>query len=549
LLGDSPRDPQSYREAVSSLDASEWLTAIQSEYDSLLARKTWELVTLPAGRKTVKCKWVFKSKRQADGNIARYKARLCGKGFSQIHALDFNETFAPTVKFTTLRILFSLVAKLDLHCEHSDVDCAFLYADLDEEIYMDQPEGFLQRGDDGEHVICLLKKNIYGLKQAPHNWHRLLNKVLLTPDCVQLRTDPGAYVYRSPSQSGGELLSPVPQDCTPLAHDATSNDSTFNIVVVYVDDILICSTSSEWITTFKLALATKFDIKDLGPCEWLLGMTIERNIHEHTLTIHQGTYIRELMRRFGMADCKPATTPTPTNDPRASPLMEAKDSTHYGSVAGALLYASVATRPDITETFNRLCTFMSNRTVAHMEDAKTYLRYLQRTANTGITFGGEELRLHGFSDANYPTTYPSGCSATSGYVFFLCGGVVSACSRLQPLVTLSTVEAEYQALSLAVQESILLRQMLSELGYPQHDATPIGEDNQAWNLIATTASTSSRTKHLDIRRHFVRDAHQGGLVKIYYVPSNEMLAYIFTKPIPNPQLKKIVSVVMRCSVD
>jgi histone deacetylase 1/2 len=222
----------------------------------------------------------------------------------------------------------------------------------------------------------------------------------------------------------GGVLSPVPQDCTSLAHDATSNDNTFSTVVVYVDEILICSTSSEWITTFKSALATKFYIKDLGPCKWLLGMTIERNIPKHTLTIHQGTYIRELLRRFGMADCKHATTPTSANDTRESPLMEATDSTHYRSVVGALLYPSVATRPYITETVSRLCRFMSNPTVAHMEDAKTCLRYLQRTANRGINFGGEELRLHGFNDANYPTTYPSGSRATSGYVFCLYGGAV-----------------------------------------------------------------------------------------------------------------------------
>jgi histone deacetylase 1/2 len=159
---------------------------------------------------------------------------------------------------------------------------------------------------------------------------------------------------------------------------------------VYVDDILNCSTSSEWITSFKSAMATKFDIKDLGPCKWLLGMTIERNIYEHTLTIHQGTYIRELLRRFGMADCKPATIPTSANDPRESPLMEPADSTHYRSIVGALLYASVATRPDIAETVNKLCRFMSNPTFASMEDAKTCLRYLQRTTNRGITFGGEK---------------------------------------------------------------------------------------------------------------------------------------------------------------
>jgi hypothetical protein len=129
-----------------------------------------------------------------------------------------------------------------------------------------------------------------------------------------------------------------------------------------------------------------------------------------------------------------------------------------------MLYASVATRPDITETVMRMCRFMSKPTVAHMDDAKTCLRCLHCTDTRGITFGGEELRVHGFSDVNYPTTHPSGCRATSDYVIFLCGGAARSCSRLQPLVTLSTAEAEYQAPSLALQECMFLRQMLSELG-------------------------------------------------------------------------------------
>jgi hypothetical protein len=273
---------------------------------------------------------------------------------------------------------------------------------------------------------------------------------------VQLRTDPWAYVYRSPLDSRGGVDPSRSHDCT-----SPATDSIFSIIAVYVDDILICSTSPEWISEFKTTLGNQFDIKDLGPCKWLLGMTIERNLTDNTLTIHQASYIRELLQRFGMADCKHAATPTSANDPRESPLLDDKTSTLYRSVVGALLYAPVATRPTITETVNRLCIFMSKPTFAHMEDAKTCLRYLQRTTTRGITFGGEELKLHGFSYANYPTTYPSGCRATSGYVFFLCGGAVSACSRLQPLVTLSTAEAEYQALSLAVQDSMFMRQMLS----------------------------------------------------------------------------------------
>jgi hypothetical protein len=232
----------------------------------------------------------------------------------------------------------------------------------------------------------------------------------------------------------------------------------------------------------------------------------------------------ELMRRFGMAYYKHAVTPTSGNDPRESSVLDDSSAHHYRSVVGALFNASAATRPDITETINKRCRFMSKPTTAHMDDAKTCPRYLQRNANKGITFGGEELRLHGFNDTDYPTTYPSGCRATSGYVFFLCGGVVIACSRLEQFVTFSTVEAEYRALNLVVQESKFLRQMLSELRYPQQDATPIGEDNQACIFIETTASTSSKIKHIDIRLHFVCDAHQRGLVEIYNVPSNEMLA-------------------------
>jgi hypothetical protein len=138
-------------------------------------------------------------------------------------------------------------------------------------------------------------------------------------------------------------------------------------------------------------MANKLDMKDLGPCKWLLGMTIERNIYEHTLTIHQGTYIRELLRRFGMADCKHATTPTLASDPRESSHMDNTEYTHNRSVVGALLCAAVATRPDITKTIKRLCIFMLNPPKAHMEDTKTCLMYLQRTTNICITFGGEKL--------------------------------------------------------------------------------------------------------------------------------------------------------------
>eukprot|EP00873_Tetraselmis_striata_P004996 jgi/Tetstr1/425260/TSEL_015713.t1 len=311
------------------------------EYRSLIARKTWVLVTLPSGRKAVRCKWVFKTKRNADGSLARYKARLVAKGFSQVHGIDYNDTFAPTVKFTTLRIIFSLAAHYGMELEQTDIDCAFLYADLEEDIYMTQAPEFEQQGPNGEELVYHLKKSVYGLKQAPHDWYLKLREHMLGQGFAQLKTDPGAYIYRS--------------------------GNTFSIVAIYVDDILICSNCTTWVVQFKRNLA-----------EW--------------------------------------------------------------------------------------------------------------------------------SDSNHATMTSQG-KATCGFYFTICGGAVSYKSLLQPIVTLSTAEAEYVAMAIATQEVMSIRQMLQELGLALDGPTPIGEDNQACIAIATNDVTSSRTKHMDIRYHFVREAY------------------------------------------
>eukprot|EP00873_Tetraselmis_striata_P023437 jgi/Tetstr1/443701/TSEL_031691.t1 len=460
VAGEAPGDPITFEEAINGPKAPQWMESMRHEYTSLVSR---------------------------DGTVSKEKARLCAKGFTQVQGLDFTETFAPTVKFTTLRVIFSIAAHLDLHMEQTDVDCAFLYASLDEEIYMEQPKGFVEYGPDGSPLVCRLLKAVYGLKQAPHNWHRVLQDFMTTMNCRQLRTDPGAYVYRS------------------------SDSAILAIIAIYVDDILIASNSMTWIASFKESMAARFDIKDLGSCSWLLGVKVERDRTARTITIHQSKYIHDLLARFGMEQCCAAKVPSVANDPRESEQCTETEVSTYRSLVGALLYAAVATRPDIAESVARLCRFMSTPTKAHMEDARHCLRYLKGTHSRGITFGGDDkLALHGYSDANFPTTYPSQCKSTTGYVFFLCGGAISFLSKLQALVALSTAEAEYIALCMTVQEAVFLRQMLEELGFQQTAPTPVGEDNQACIVIATTDVTSARTKHLDIRLHFVRDAHQAG---------------------------------------
>eukprot|EP00873_Tetraselmis_striata_P034073 jgi/Tetstr1/454337/TSEL_004016.t1 len=426
--------------------------------------------------KAVRCKWVFKTKRNADGSLARYKARLVAKGFSQVHGIDYNDTFAPTVKFTTLRIIFSLAAHYGMELEQTDIDCAFLYADLEEDIYMTQAPEFEQQGPNGEELVYHLKKSVYGLKQAPHDWYLKLREHMLGQGFAQLKTDPGAYIYRS--------------------------GNTFSIVVIYVDDILICSNCTTWVVQFKRNLADEFDIKDLGACTWILGMKVERDRDAGTIKIHQGKYVTDLLERFNMTDCNPADIPSVGNDARDSPALD--DPSIFRSLIGGLLYASTATRPDITEAVNRLCRAMSAPTRAHMEDAKHVLRYLKKYPDRGITFGGSDvLQLAGWSDSNHATMTSQG-KATCGFYFTICGGAVSYKSLLQPIVTLSTAEAEYVAMAIATQEVMFIRQMLQELGLALDGPTPIGEDNQACIAIATNDVTSSRTKHMDIRYHFLQ---------------------------------------------
>eukprot|EP00873_Tetraselmis_striata_P029043 jgi/Tetstr1/449307/TSEL_003822.t1 len=247
---------------------------MHQEYNSLDSRRTWELVVLPGGSKAVKSKWMYKTKHNSDGTTARYKARVVAKGFSQVEGIDYTDTFAPTVKFTTLRVIFSIAAHHRLHIEQTDVDCAFLYADLSEEIYMEQPRGFEQYGPNGEKLVCRLRKAVYGLKQAPHNWHKLLNDYMTSQHCRQLRTDPGAYVFRS---SDGGIL---------------------GIIAIYVDDIIIVSNSRPGIAHFKQALGQRFDIKELGTCSWLLGMKVEHDLTAGVIKIHQSKYIHDMLERF-----------------------------------------------------------------------------------------------------------------------------------------------------------------------------------------------------------------------------------------------------------
>jgi len=244
-------DPLNLCDAMHLEDASKWEAAMQEEYGSLMANGTWELVPLPKDRKSVGCKWVFRTKRDASGHIVRHKARLVAKGYSQVEGVDFNETFAPVAKFTTIRCMLAIGAIMDLEIHQMDVKTAFLNGELEEDIYMDQPQGVVQDGK--EHLVCKLKKSLYGLKQSPRAWYQCIDMFFTHEDFFRSQADHSLYV----KQTGEYLL----------------------IVIIYVDDLIILASNVSILKWLKSRLEDEFEMSDLGECctialAWSLRETV-----------------------------------------------------------------------------------------------------------------------------------------------------------------------------------------------------------------------------------------------------------------------------------
>lgn len=495
--------PNSHRDAMKSPDAGKWQLAEKAEYESLLENKTWILVPRPKDRHVVANRWVYDIKH--DG---RYKARLVAKGFTQVWGEDYHETFSPVARFESIRYLLAHAALEDWDIESMDVKTAFLNGDLDEEIYMEQPEGWVVRGK--ENHVCLLKKAIYGLKQASRQWNIKIHNSLLGMGFVRTHSDAGVYVYR---RQGGDSVT---------------------IVVLYVDDLLIFGDRSKHITHVKDTLKKQYKMTDLGPVARFLGLRITRNRSTRTLDVDQTEYIQSVLERFNMADCKPARTPLPAGAEILASKQPASDSfrKRYQSLIGSLLYATLGTRPDIDFAVTRLSKYNANPNESHYNLAKYILRYLQGTKDYRLRyFGASNDGLLAYSDSDWADDRDDRHS-TSGFVFLMAGGAVSWASRRQTTVSLSSTEAEYLTASDTCRQMTWLRTFGSELGDDISRPTPLCVDNQGAIYLAINPVIDRRTKHFDIRHHYVREQVDSGSVEVFYVASGEQLADALTKNVP-----------------
>lgn len=505
-------EPKSYKEALATDQREEWMRAADDEFASLMTNGTWELVPLPHGRKALPSRWVFKLKRNADGSIERFKARLVVKGYMQREGLDFNEVFAPVSKHSTLRILLAMAASHDFEIEHLDIKTAFLNGDLEEDIYMEQPEGYVE--GTGE-LVCHLRKSLYGLKQAPRSWFLKLKETLEKLGFEASQADPSLYIKD--------------YDNTPI------------FLLVYVDDILIFTPSLVAAGRVRDSIRDKFDMRDLGSASFFLGMELERNRHDNTIKISQPRMTTELIKKYGMDDAKPKSVPMSPAIKlvKTEPNDEAATNFPYRELIGSLLYLSVCTRPDIAFAVGALARHMSKPSSEHWAAAKDVLRYLSSTERFGITFGGsinKDDGLTAYCDADYAGDISTRRS-TTGYAFMMHGGCVSWSSRLQQTVAASTAESEYMAAAAAVKEALWMRTLLADLGFPP-GPVPIFSDNQAAIKILQNPISSNRSKHIDVLYHFARERVARGEVTFTYISTEDMVADILTKPLPEVKFNR-----------
>jgi hypothetical protein len=475
-----------------------WRDAMQAEISALEQNNTWVLTDLPSDKHTIGCKWVFKIKHRADGSIERYKARLVAKGYTQSEGVDYYETFSPVAKLTTVRCLLAIAAVKGWHLHQLDVNNAFLHGDLDEEVYMSLPPGYSSKGGS---QVCLLKKSLYGLKQASRQWFSKFSTALLSHGFIQSRSD-----YSLFTRSVG---------------------SSYIALLVYVDDIVLASNDSSAISNITNLLNAQFKLKDLGILKFFLGLEIART--SLGISVCQRKYALEILEDSGLLASKPVKFPM---DPNAKfsrldgPLLS--DPTTYRRLVGRLLYLTI-TRPDLSYCVQTLSQFMSAPCQSHMNAAYRVLRYLKSNPSQGLFFPStSDLRLKSFCDSDWAAC-PDTRRSVTGFCIFLGDSLISWKSKKQHTVSRSSAEAEYRSMASTCCELMWLTSLLQDFQVPHSQAALLFCDSQAALHIAANPVYHERTKHIELDCHLVREQIQKGLVHTLHVSSRNQLADIFTK--------------------
>jgi hypothetical protein len=507
----STKLPESYSQAIKSPEAPHWQKAMEEEYQSLEQNQTWNLVPLPANKNLIKGRWVYAYKYNDQGDIIKHKARWVAKGFEQQYGQDYEQTFAAVIKPMSYKLLFAVAAVNNWEIEQMDVKTAFLHGKLEEEVFLEQPHGY-QKGT----TVCKLNKALYGLKQSPRVWYNTL-KEFLCQIGFKVSTSDQAMFFQ-----------------------------TDIIITAYVDDLLLFGKHMSLINTVKSQLKKRFEMKDIGPACYFLGMQIVRDRKLHTIKLSQSSYLTKALEHFAMQDCKPVQVPlAPGKILEKSTSTSPPDATRkYQSIIGTLMYAMTGTRPDLAFAVSKLSQFASNPNTEHWTSLKRILRYVQGTLQVGLLYQGDQLDCRGYTDSDWAGDQTSRKS-TGGYVFTMAGAPISWCSKRQNTIALSSCEAEYMAMTQAAKEAIWLLRLVHEIGLPQTQIT-LYCDNQGAIALAHNPEHHVRTKHIDIAHHYIRDVVKNNIIKLVYIATEEQVADGLTKALCKEKFQRFKTLMGLC---
>jgi transposase InsO family protein len=510
-----------YHTATKGSDRLKWMKAMDEEIESITEQKVFMEVECPRDVKPIRTRWHYRIKLDKNNNPIKFKARLVVRGDLQKEGINYDgdDIFAPVARSKSIKILLSYVAQHDYELKQMDYKCAFLNAELkDEEIYVTQPPGY-EKGS--KTMVWKLLKALYGLKQAPVRWNKTIDGKLRSLGYHPTTGDPCIYVKRTPN---GII-----------------------ILFLYVDDTVSGYSKADesiWLSD-KAKLEEVFKIEDLGDCNFILNMVVTRNRQAGTIALSQQPYIERLVEKYGVMSEKSAVNPVihdniqfPILEPdeKSGQLLSTEGQAKYQSIVGALLYASNMTRLDITYAVNILARYTHTPYEAHLQAAMHVLRYLKGTPGLGLMFTKmknptEKDIITAYADASYAndTTRKS----ISGIIVKLYGNVVVWYSKRQSTTALSTTESEYMAISSALQEVLWMKQIILEMLNISTTVPLLLSDNTSAINIAKSDGEHQRTKHIDVRHHFIKDCLKKQDVVLNYVPTALQDADILTKRMNN----------------
>jgi hypothetical protein len=500
--------PANYAEIKNTINSDKWFQAVNVELNSLKQNKTWILVDRPKNKNIVGCKWVFRIKRNNKNEIEKYKARLVAQGFSQKYGSDYSETFAPVAKMTSFRILMSIAVQYDLLVEQCDVQTAYLHSELEEEIYMRVPEGITYSGD----KVCLLKKSLYGLKQSSRCWNKSLDSYVKSIGFQNSKSD--YCVYFLPNREVQDNI----------------------YILVYVDDILCLAKDKNKINLLKQKLFSRFNMTDEGPLSYYLGITITRN-NDH-IYLSQENYLQNLLIKCNMENCNPISTPLEVKIPVDE--LEISDDNPENSkfpirnVIGSLMYAMLATRPDLCYAISLLSRYQTKPSQRLWRLLKRVLRYVKGTLNYKLVFTKNRNYCEpivAYVDASYATNDAEAHSTSGCVIKMFENNLVAWSSRRQSTVALCTMIAEYYALCDITRDIMWMRQFIESLRIDISNPTIVYEDNAGCIEISSNPSNHKGTRQLNTKLFFVRDELNKS-IKLEYIRTEENVADFFTKSLP-----------------